>query len=467
MFRKIRQRDLKKVLWVLVIVIGLAFVLFGTRGLVREKGYSAILYGKKLSLKEFQSFVRNLQVYLLLSFGREFVQEIKPENLMNSAWQDILLVTKAARENIKVTDSEVAKKIKNFPLLNTGRGFSKERYLNILKRFGISAGRFEDFLRSYLKAEKLKDKIVKGITVSDKELMKQYRIEHEEAKIQYLFIGFDKLKNAITPENAQLQDFFTKNSQNFREPAKVKIAYLRIKSAGDEIRNKLQREVAKKTPLKSIAKKFNLKIIHSDFFSINEPIRDLGWQKELTELAFEIGRGEVAGPVETSEGLIILEKTDEQSARIPEFSEVASKVEEEFKTAQARTEAELQAKEIIARIQQENIKDLKQLQKSAAIELKETDFFKRNDFVENIGLKPEFNSKIFELKVKEILLEPVELKKGFYIVQLIDFKPVNEKKFIEEKDEFGKKVLQVKKIMTLNGYIVKLAEESKLTILQQ
>ena len=147
MLKKIRG-DVKKKLWILVIVISVVFILWGAPGLFkRESNSVGVIYGKKIDAQEFANFKRNIQILLVLNLGLDLASKISEEEMTTYTWQNFLFVEEAKREKIEVADSEVAKTIKSMPLLISQGGFSKERYLQLLKRLNTVPGQFEKFLK--------------------------------------------------------------------------------------------------------------------------------------------------------------------------------------------------------------------------------------------------------------------------------------------------------------------------------
>jgi hypothetical protein len=465
-FRKIRQKDLKKVLWVLVIVIVPAFMLWGANWFVKERrDVAGIMYGRRISTDEYQSFIRNTQVLFLLGFGREFLEQMQPEQLNNYVWQSLLFIEKAKKEGLEVSNEELAQRIRNLAFLNSQGSFSKERYLAILDNLRVVPGQFEEFLKNMIKADKLKQMVLIDVDVTDEEARQIYAMENEEAKIKYVFIDFEKRKNEIQPQREELEEFFNKDKEAFRIPAKVKIAYILIKEDRSEILKDVQSEIAKTAALEQIAERFDMAVTESGFFSQDDAIEGLGWQDEIVHNAFLLEKGQVAGPFTTTEGVVFFKKIDYKESYLPQFSQVADEVKEELVSSKAIDIANDFAGKIISTIKEQGIDDLDKLKSTFSnIEVAQSEFFKRQDYLEKIGLEAEFNQRVFALQKGQILQEALKLQKGFCIVQLLEKKDIDEEKFSEENEDYKKKIFQHKQILRLNAYLAELVQESQLQI---
>ena len=465
MLRKIRKGDIKKVLWFLVIVIVPAFVFWGASYFIKARtSYLGKIYGKKISPQDFEAFLKNIQTLLFFQLGREALSGIQLNQLKTYAWQRLLLIEKAKRENIEVTDEEVLNYIKSFPLLiNRQPSSLKKRYLSILKRLGITPAQFEEFLRDLIRAEKLKEKVLKEVKVSGEEIRERFKRETEQAKAKYILIEFEKLKEEINPTEEELKSFFEENKENFRIPPKVKINYLLISPSHKDQLKKIEKEFKKKS-LEEIAKKFNLEIVETDYFSVEDPIKGLGWQKEIAIKSLEAEKNKIYGPFKIEEGFIFFTKIDGKPSYIPEFSKVKGEVKERFKEKKAHQKAKELASKIISEIEEKKLKDLREVSSCQEAILSETKFFKRKDFIENIGLDMNFKNIVFSLQPGEIYLQPLEVKKGLVIVQLLEKKGIDEEKFKEEKEKYKNLILNEKRTKAFSDFIIQLIKESKLTI---
>ena len=465
-FRKIRQKDLKRVLWVLVIVIVPAFMLWGANWFVKaQRNFVGVMYGRKVGGDEYETFLRNTQVLFLLGFGQNFLEKMSQEQITSYVWQSLLMIEKAKREKIKVSDEELARKIQSLGFLNSQGGFSKERYLAILKNLRVVPGQFEEFVKKMLMADKLRQMILSDIGVSDEELRDIYEREKQEAKIRYIFLDFEKEKAKLAPTREELEAFFAADPERFRIPAKVKIAYILIKEGTPETLKKIQSQIEMAADIEATAAEFGLEVKESSFFGQEDPIEGLGWQDEIVQNAFLLEEGQTAGPFTTTEGTVFFKKTGHKESYLPKFSEVADKVKEALVSAKAQAKTKELSEKIIAAIDEKGIDDLNKVKEFfPGIEVDESDYFGRGDYVEKIGLSPEFNERVFALKEGEILKEALKLQKGFCIVQLVERKPIDEALFEKEKEEYRAKILQAKQMIRMNAYLAELVKESKLTV---
>ncbi len=469
MLDKIRG-DVKKKLWVLLILVVPAFILWGSNSFFRRSHSSstAVIYGRKISPQALSDYTRNIQLLFLFKYGREALNNLKQDRLITLAWQDMLLSGKAEKEKMRVSDKELAEYISSFPYLNTNRGFSKEKYLMILQQAHAVPAQFEQFLREQIEADKLKEKLMSDITITEKEARELYLSKNKQAKIKYLLIDIKGLKKGISPSPEEIKSFYNDNLISFKTEPQVRIKYLLVKHPSQNLITRIEKKLRNTKDIDKTAEVFGLESVDSGFFTNQGPIKGLGWQKDVISEAFGMKTDKPSGPIKTSEGILFMVKTEEKPSRIPDFEEITDKVRKRFIQKSAEKKAEETAQKISEEIKQDGIKNLETAVKSfPEIKVSESGYFKPADYIDNIGWDLTFNNKIFAHKKGDIILPPVRLKKGFYIVQVSDIKPADEDKFNKEKKSYMKNLLAQKRASVMNSYLLKLVKESGFKLLQK
>lgn len=477
MLRKLKKTDIKKVMWLLVFTIIPAFILWGASSFLRAKRnyYAAKVFNRKISAKEMQNFMRLFGLFLNIQLGRELVEKIPPQVLMAQLWNTLLLIEKAKKDKIEVSDRELLKKIENLPrFVDSGGKFQKEQYLNFLKRYGIIPSYFEEFLRDILRAEKLKRKLWSRITVSPQEVRKLYLTHNQQIKIKYVGAEVKTLKKEINPSLEELKTFFKENKKKFQVPLKVKIAYIKLENPQPQILTRILKFARKEGSLEKAIEKLKnsfeelkkVQVEFSNFFSFTEPIKGLGWEKEITASALFSQLHQIQGPYLTQDGkTVIFQKIGEKKSYIPEFGKITKEITEKFKEQKALERAEEIINQVLEKIKEKEIKDLAQVSKYfPQLKAKETKYFTLSGYIENIGLASNLPQKLFSLKEGEILPQPVRLSRGIYLFQLLEIKPVDEEKYEKEKKFYKQKIVFFKREKILNDCLQNLIKNGALVI---
>jgi len=168
MLKQLRQKKvMKRILWGLAFIIIPAFVLWGAGGLRESRNYAGIVFGKKVSLEEYQESLNAVKNQALIIYGADFYTMRNAINLENQAWERIIMLNEAGRKKIKVSDGEVIARISSFGFFRDKEGsFDKEAYNMILKNtFRTDPRSFEEEVRQWLIIEKLVQSVIEEVHV--------------------------------------------------------------------------------------------------------------------------------------------------------------------------------------------------------------------------------------------------------------------------------------------------------------
>jgi hypothetical protein len=439
----------------LVIVVIPAFILWGGISFLKAKKERIVgKIGKKnIYLDEFNYYIRMAKLHFVL-LGEE---NLSYQDYIAKAWQLFLLLWKAKKEKIKVSDKEVIEMIKN--IFSKEGEFKKGRYFYVLKyRLKMPPRVFEEYIRDFLKIDKLLQKNVK-VEIKDEELKEFYKRNTQKAKIIYLYIPYDKFKKEIELKEEEIKEFYSKSKPLFKEEPKVKIKYIIIEKNKEEV----LKSIASLKNLEELKDKFSLEIKETDFFALNEPIEGIGWYPQINEVSFSLKKGQISSPIEWKEDrVIILQKIDERPSFVPPLEEIKEKVVEKLIEEKSKEKVKQECEKILEVIKKEKIKNLKEVAKKEEIEIGETDYFKYYDYIEGVGFSEELSKVIFSLKKGEIYPSFFLLEKGGYIIQLQDITPFNEEEFEKQKENYLKKLKERKRLLETLKFISQIEKESQL-----
>jgi len=148
-----KRKNMKFIMWCLAIFIIPAFVIWGTGSSnKRDDGrpdYAGKIFNKKISYEEYASAFQVVRDYAIETFGKNIPLEL----IDQMAWNRIILLQAAKRQNIIVKDSEIAQKIASFPVFQRNGRFDRKTYKSIV---GEYAKNFEEKIRSDLSIAKIK-----------------------------------------------------------------------------------------------------------------------------------------------------------------------------------------------------------------------------------------------------------------------------------------------------------------------
>ena len=224
--------------WFVSLIIGaivVVFVLWGI-GTMRSAQFQKVadVDGTKIYLPEYlrahQNLIRTYQERLGGDFNEEAVKALNLKaQTLNQLIDEVIIRQAAQRLGLVVTDAELRQYIAKIPAFCDDRGFNEKRYQQLLARQRLPASDFEAQERQRLLFQKVVGFITSFAKVSEADLQETYRLENEAVRVNYLVVGpaaFLK-EQQITP--AEVQDFYDKHKELFREPEKFQLRYTLLK----------------------------------------------------------------------------------------------------------------------------------------------------------------------------------------------------------------------------------------------
>ena len=460
----IRGKHAKKILWVVAGIVIVVFVLSGASSFLRQsqEAVTAVIGGRKIPIPNFKHYIDLVRIdFILYPDPQGEQKKITAEQIIEKAGMYFRLLWKAKEANIEVTDQEIMQWIKRS--FSRGRKFDKDsyqRYIQHISRtfnINLTPRTFEEYIRKLITINKLWEELA-SVTVSDAEIQSLYLIENQKAKIAYLFIPYEKFRVDVGIKPNEIEGFYQNNKALFQKEPTVNIKYALI-DENSEISPEEINNLAKLKTLDELREKTSLEIKETGFVTKNDSIKEIGWQPEITQLAFGLEINQISPPIDLGRNSIIVGKEDERPAFIPSLGEIEAKVKEELITFRAKEEAKRFSFDLLKEINEKEIKDISKFINKNNVEFKETDFFKYYDYIEGLGLDNRVSEIVFSLNKDEIHSEIVALDKGVYILQLKDKTSIDEADFQTKRKAYYDKIEERKLFIERLKFITKLNQE--------
>ena len=199
--------SLAKYIWVLVALVFVGgFLLYETSGLMGRTPVTpttavAVVNGQEISYRDYQARVQNQIQSEQQQSGRSLSQD-DTKRIENAVFDqmvtEVLLADQYRRRGIVVTDDEVREFaryappswITSAPELQTDGRFDPDKYQRLLasaqaRQSGLLL-QLEAYYRSEIPREKLLDQVSSGVYVTDAELWRAWRDQHDSAQVSYV-----------------------------------------------------------------------------------------------------------------------------------------------------------------------------------------------------------------------------------------------------------------------------------------
>lgn len=221
--------------WVkfMFVAIVIVFIFWGMGGIVggEKAQYVARVNNDIIPPAEFVRTYNNLYRLYQDVYKENFKPElVKAMALKEKAVDQLIRVSllrqEAKRIGLAVGDSEVRDAISGLPAFQQDGRFNKELYVRVLRANRLTPGEFEDSEQEQLLVKKLQDLILAGVHVSDAEILDRYRIDNEKVNLRFIKLEAAAFISAVKLTDEDLQAYYDKNRESFREPDRVRIEYV-------------------------------------------------------------------------------------------------------------------------------------------------------------------------------------------------------------------------------------------------
>ena len=476
MILDLMRREKKKFLGILLLplMFGLvAYLIPGMPGGAWGDGLGASVLAtvgnSEISSTEFigsyQRFLRSGQ----FPYDRQFLKTLQVDRqILNQLVSREVMLSEAKRLGIDATANELQQKIFALPYFQDNGNFAFNRYKAILEQNGMTVPQFEDGVREEIIQEKLKNLITDSVSVSDREIEEEFRDRNEKSKISYVSFEPSKFTSAVVLQDADVKAHYDQNKESYRIPEQRRVKYLFADSSAlragiqipdAELKNYYQQNLATyqlpekvrathillKTEGKSPEESEKIKARATDLLlqarkgadfaelakknsedtvsAVNGG--DLGlfargaMVPEFDQAAFTLGVGAISDLVKTQFGYHIIKVLEKQPAHTQTFEEVENLIRPTLLQRKAEQKAQELADKAFT-LAKSN-KSFDQIAAELKISVQETPLFQQGAAIPLIGNSPEFSSKVFGLKEKEVG-SPIRIPNGFALAQLVEIK---------------------------------------------
>ncbi len=498
MLKVLRRKGVSKIiLWVLAVIIILAFGVFGSvyrmeSSAEKKLKYAGKVFGQKIPFAEFQNQLQQTIIMDAINYGNDF-KKIKyqlDQDRVQRTWVRILLLQEAQKRNIQISDDQLVKEIMAYPKFQISEKFNDLYYKDILKNFlNITPRNFEECFRDKLKIDKLFETETASINVTEDETKDAFREYNEKVQVSYFFFANDNFKNQVEIDETQIKKYYEDHSAEFATAPMVNVEFVRFafpapanktekskeadtiseedKDATWQKAYDARQELKTNPDFAAIAAKFNSKVEESGFFSLEQPNLKAGWSFELIQKIFTMKPDEISDPIETANGFQVLRVKATKDAAMPSLAEIKDKVTDEWKTLQAAKLAKIKADETLGKLRELIEKnpnlDLVKTAKDLGLELAQSPVFGRNEnYLPKLGPAPDFMQKAFELTKDKPLSDIAETSKGYCILHLDSRTQADMADFEKEKARYSNAILMDKKSKAFNDFLTRLRLKSNL-----
>jgi peptidyl-prolyl cis-trans isomerase D len=494
-----RHRDWLK--WSLGLVC-VAFVLFYIPDFLRGTGTDAAssdtvakVEGRDITSGEFRrTYQAQLQAYRS-AYGNNMSEQLLKQlgvdqQILQQMVDERAALAESDRLGINVSDEEVRGRILSMPAFQDNGGFIGEaRYQQLLRmqRPPLTPSEFEDNVRRGLAVEKLRASLTDWLSVTDKELEREYRRRNDKVKLALVSFTADSFRTQVSATDAEVAGYFDAHKNDFKIPEKRKIRYLLVDI--DAMRAKvvvppadIEREYNNNseqytTPEQVRASHILLKTEGKDDAAVKAKAEELLKQArggadfadlarknsedeasaknggdldyfgkgrmvpEFDAAVFAMQPGQISDLVKTQYGYHIIKLVDKKAATTRSLAEVRQQLTDQLAYQKAQAQAADLSQNLEKQIRKPS--DLDSVAKAQGLSVQESGFFARDEPILGLGPAPEAANRAFEMKPNDVG-GPLRASRGFVFETLVSTQEPYVPKVEEVKDRVREEVVKQK-----------------------
>ncbi len=463
-----------------------------------KEGYVAVVDGEEIPRREFEQALRDhherMRGMLGANFDSAMLDSFEVKNsVLERLIQQRLLQKEAASNGFVVLDSQLVKTIREIPAFQKDSKFSKQQYEELLSSQGLTPVIFESRVRQELLLQQLLDgyseygfapktvaekvrylsevqREINQIKIESEQFLSQvtpeeadindYYEKHkvdfhlpERARIEYLVLSLEAAAENETVSLESINKYFEENQDEFSQPEERKASHILIsvpaaasedekKSARDKAENIL--ELLKQNPdtFAEIAKE------HSDDPGSAIQGGDLGFfgrgvmVKAFEDKIFSMQSDEISDIVETDFGLHIIKLTDVKEAKRSDLTDVREQIEKKLKI-ETMSSSFGEIVEDFSNLVYEQGDNLQAVAEKFELTIQSTDWITRNTVEPPILANEKLLSALFsdESIKNQRNTEAIEVKPDTFVsARIVEHKPATAQSLMVVKDQIVEKL---------------------------
>jgi peptidyl-prolyl cis-trans isomerase D len=432
-----------------------------------------------------QSYGANIDERLLKQLGID-------QRIVQQLIQEEASLAEARRLGVKASDAEVRERILALPAFQeNGQFIGDERYRQLLRMQTppLRPDEFEDQVRRSIVAEKLQAALTGWMTVSDADVVGEFKKRNEKVKlavvnfpadkfreaavatdaevakhfedhkesyripekrkVRYLVVDQESLRQKATVGGQQIERYYNDNIQQYSTPEQVRASHILLKTEGkDDAAVKKQAEdllaqIKKGANFEELAKKHSqdegsaVKGGDLDFFNKGQMV------PEFDKVAFELQPGQMSDVVKSQYGYHIIKVTDKRAATQRTLAEVRTQIEDQLKFEQAAAAAQTLANDVAGELK--TAADFDKVARARTLHTGESGLFQQDEPIAGIGMAPAVSQQAFSLKEGEVS-EPLRTPQGYAFITVTGRQDAYIPKVDEVKPKVRDEVLKQKAI---------------------
>jgi len=225
-------------------ILGLVILTFAISGIgsyISSQADTALAKVNEVEIGQqaFETAYQNERARMEQQFGGMVEQLMADENYVANFRKNILdrlIVEELQKQNannlgIRVGDEQINKAILAMPEFQIGGSFNQDSYVAILRQAGFTPARFREYMRQQMASNQYSGAVFGTEFVLPSEEAAFAKLNAQTRSFDMIEFDVESLKAGITPEQSELESYFSANKLLYKTEEKVAVEYLLLDSA--------------------------------------------------------------------------------------------------------------------------------------------------------------------------------------------------------------------------------------------
>jgi peptidyl-prolyl cis-trans isomerase D len=164
-------------------------------------------------------------------YGEQSSQMVQSVNLRQMALEQLidqtLINREAAHIGLRISDDELAHAIASQSAFQVDGRFNVQKYNQVLRENDLDPSVFESKTRERILSDTIRQLVAQAVQVSQEEARNEFNRFGEKLSLAYLEFPYTQFIGRVNPSEAELAKYYSDNRDQFREPERIQIEFIR------------------------------------------------------------------------------------------------------------------------------------------------------------------------------------------------------------------------------------------------
>ena len=232
MLLAIREKARGWVAWVVIILIGAAFALFGLSSYMSPTGQgqvSASVNGNEIPRQQLDREFSNLRVEIERGRGSSLTPDeelVVRRQALDRMINRMVVMEYVENRGMRITDRDLAGVLRSFEEFQTNGRFDRQLYEAFARRQGTTPTGLEQQLRRDVLLQTLIDGVGDTVLVTDQEIDALIALERQQRQLRYLLVEAEAFLDTVSVSEDEVEAYYDDNRQEFVSTERVRLDYV-------------------------------------------------------------------------------------------------------------------------------------------------------------------------------------------------------------------------------------------------